>query len=1284
MTRIRNCTGLTLELRCRHPKGDPKGASVFLKDGDSIDDSMGAFDAVSLEGEGKKALTSFALGDSLLSVRPAKRVPMSALRVVDADHEGFEFVWSEDIKGAKQIRSSGLLKKLKYKFRKSLRGQNTLFSFSMIFCGISDRDICREVETQKGVHILIQTSSRVVPLMSSDSLNESDTNKSVIAFKKQEEIVLLPTLCIQNFLDTKISVLATCSTGKSSLNGNTAIERGCRISFYADPAEFVFTVHLDEHNLTSNNVSIGEWDKKIERCTVPADYMNGLHKELNFGNSWCARLKMLHNDDGVLQILVFSQFAAKNSSNIPLLVCVPKNSGYSWSFWNRPNKMHFPQDEAPVTLNPGTTMSLFRRSSYILFKLAEGSSEIAILDLESFSGSTELSLKTPHADGSIEVIQLGVRIETTSSGSKDPTRLINISSRYIISNESDEIIYVCQDGLQEDENSAKALEAGQNVSLTAQFYPGQRGSSVEHTQFVGSATSDSSFFSIRFRFFQNCWDWTGPVCASAIGSFCLRVHRRMDYIDSAPFDIQTKDAEMFKFVAVEVEEKSPSLIIHFHKQTADAVPYRIENALSKASIFFHQKGVDDIVTTLEAGKRTGYAWDNLSQPHKLIISVSGTQLQIEVKLDKLVSWKPVRASKKNAFRLLFAFDNQLATSGAVDGSSANVQTIDPMKVGYEIVADGFQRVLRISEDRIVSKLAKWQSHLSLPSTRFDLRIPVFSIALVECLQYNDARTISSPKDDNQLPFIVSIRMGNLFFEILNTKEHCLFQLKVETLSVDERWEGAPFSAMLRVHTEDRFKRGETVLQMATVISNLSSDPVHVNYTSILLQTIDLNLDEETLMKLVPFYRLSLRDSKSSIQIYFERLEIHPIKIIASFLPGQPMPDYNSTQETFRTLLHSFIEVPSIRGFTVELNGVLLTHALLTFRQLAIKCAQHYSWYAMRAVYIAKGSKLLPPAFTSLFDDSAASSLDVFFDPSRGTVDIQGLTLGMFNFLSNGLKKRGLSGTNRYIGDLEHTMKTAGSNILFAVLTEVSDNVLKGAETGGFDGMVNGFRRGILNVSMEPSLLRTAVMKGGSSRRIKLDHSAGTDEAYIEGYLQAMLDTLFQQSYLKVKVVDDQVLLKNMPPSSVLADEIMSSVRTFLISEGLLAGETSATAIRSRRRLHGENDKRIVPAVIALCEQLFVIFAVRALRNETRSWLSWGLDSSKIANSKLGNLIKKETGGKVEIGKEGEQKETRSYKGIMFSFIFSSAMAYMDGRLCRHIPNRLARRIVSGFLLSFVE
>jgi hypothetical protein len=78
------------------------------------------------------------------------------------------------------------------------------------------------------------------------------------------------------------------------------------------------------------------------------------------------------------------------------------------------------------------------------------------------------------------------------------------------------------------------------------------------------------------------------------------------------------------------------------------------------------------------------------------------------------------------------------------------------------------------------------------------------------------------------------------------------------------------------------------------------------------------------------------------------------------------------------------------------------------------------------------------------------------------------------------------------------------------------------------------------------------MEGGPDRKIKLDHSPGLDEVlpifyslqifsndvttlkifnlscaivqlYIEGYLQAMLDAMYKQEYLRVRVIDDQVI-----------------------------------------------------------------------------------------------------------------------------------------------------------------
>jgi len=110
----------------------------------------------------------------------------------------------------------------------------------------------------------------------------------------------------------------------------------------------------------------------------------------------------------------------------------------------------------------------------------------------------------------------------------------------------------------------------------------------------------------------------------------------------------------------------------------------------------------------------------------------------------------------------------------------------------------------------------------------------------------------------------------------------------------------------------------------------------------------------------------------------------------------------------------------------------------------------------------------------------------------------------------------------------------------------------------------------------------------------------------------MLDALFKQNYLRVKVVDDQVLLKNLPPNSVLMNEIKQCVKNFLIGEGLLAVESSQT-VNSLRRLHGESEWQVVPRLKAVCEQLFVIFAIRALRRQTEEILRMS-DSNKKSSA----------------------------------------------------------------------
>ena len=63
LTRIHNESGLTMELRFRRkqPKED-ECASVLLKPGDVIDDSMAMFDALNSSGGSRKALMSLSVG----------------------------------------------------------------------------------------------------------------------------------------------------------------------------------------------------------------------------------------------------------------------------------------------------------------------------------------------------------------------------------------------------------------------------------------------------------------------------------------------------------------------------------------------------------------------------------------------------------------------------------------------------------------------------------------------------------------------------------------------------------------------------------------------------------------------------------------------------------------------------------------------------------------------------------------------------------------------------------------------------------------------------------------------------------------------------------------------------------------------------------------------------------------------------------------------------------------------------------------------------------------------
>ncbi|EOA26077.1 hypothetical protein CARUB_v10019496mg [Capsella rubella] len=1201
LIRIHNETSLPMEIRFQRSKQKKDDfASVPLKPGGSVDDSVAAFNAISLSGDLKKALTSLAVGNFSLSFRP------ESLEALFEGEKSLASEWSEELEGGKAVRLTGIFDKLSYGVKRALSIESVKVSLTTTYCSVTSASQC-----VGKVHFLIHSIRREVPIIRPDASSDVlEKQKACIALREQKEIFLLPTVQVSNFLSSEAAILLTetdqfTSMEKHSIGKHATVQSGKTMDFYANPDMIYFRVTLTISQASCKPVNSGQWVKKLQKQKNNAECLD---VDLDFsGGKYCASLRLSLGKRGILEAAVFTSYILKNDSECTLFFFPPDQKPLSREDMEKLD--HVIPPEFGLYLPPKTQGSWFLRSRKVCVILADGHGATeAVLDLDALSGLTEISL-----------------------GTKDESGF-----RHLVINESEETISIRQRYFQDDSVGIITIKSKQRAALILQEETTEKKELNLFENFIrkhGSNNANPLIF-VQFR------KQSGEAGRGAI-----------------------------EFASVNVTEEGSTLAVHFQKPPNSLPPYRIENFLHSASLTYYQKDSSEIEVL---GPRSGadYAWDDMTLPHKLVVIVDGMIPLREVSLDKVRPWKPLfKATQHRGIASHLMMKKKTKNHKAAD---EELSSIPMVKVGYEVYADGLTRVIRICE---VSESLKGDS-LFHSRLKIQFRLTHLGIHLLEKVKQNaEEKTAMSYS-----PILVA-RLDNVGLHSMFTDQQKFNQLCIEALNIDYKWEGAPFAAMLRQHQSSSSDANDCLFKCVFILVSSGSSVTQVKHSSIVLQPVNLNLDEETLMRVVAFWRSSLSTNTQSSQYYFDHFEIHPIKITANFLPGSSYSSYNSAQETLRSLLHSVVKVPEIKNMVVELNGVLVTHALITVRELLLRCVKHYSWYAMRAIYIAKGSPLLPPAFASMFDDFASSSLDAFFDPSRGLVNVPGLTVGTFKLLSKFIDNKGLSGTRRYFGDLGKTLRTAGSNVIFVALTEISDSVLRGAEMKGVDGLVSGFHHGILKLAMEPSVIGTALMEGGPDRTIKLDRNPGIDELYIEGYLQAMLDTMYRQEYLRVKVIDDQVFLKNLPPSNSLIDEMIDRVKDFLESRGLLKGDPSSS--RPRRRLHGDKEWKIGPTLVTLCEHLFVSFAIRILKQHATKVIT-GLRPKKEESDAESSDTGSSTAIVPVMNDQKKKKVKFMWRTGVGNFVASGIVAYIDGRLCRQIPNPIARRIVSGFLLSFLE
>ncbi|XP_039116930.1 uncharacterized protein LOC120252825 isoform X3 [Dioscorea cayenensis subsp. rotundata] len=999
LLRIHNESGFPTELRFRRPQEDEaEAASVMLRTGDTIDDCMASFDALKLSGGSKRALMSLTLGNFLLSIRP------DVTEYLKEDMTSVSTSWSEELTGEKSVRVSGILDKLNYKLRKTFGIEATKSFFSIVSCPL-------KVEGQhvSNVHFLIETLRREVPVIQPEnSVNKSETIVSPVALQMQKEIFIYPTIQVYNFLQSDIQVLMTenqpdidMASAFSNFGKQAIIPCGSNAYFYANPDAVYFTVTLIEHCSKCRPVNSGDCVKKLHKQKNEAQFID---IELDFGGGkYFASLRLSCGERGILEATIFSCYVLQNNTDLPLFCYASSQKFLPWTeIEAKKDSSNFPP-HLGCLLQPMSCGSWFLKSNKVNIKcLGEKKTSEALLNLDILSGFTELSLEGLDAGNNNHILKLGVSLHPKVDKAGLPSQLVCIAPRYLISNESKEPVMVRQCHLEDELSGVVLVQSKHKATFwMKKIYSERR--KINFFQSIlekhKSKDGDSLIF-VQFSLKEIEYGWSGPICVSSLGRFFLKFRRTSAGLGTQSDSSAWKDNQKVQFAAVHIVEESSSLYLHFYRPPNFPLPYRIENCMSGTSIMYHQKDFMESDLLL-SGDSVEYAWDDLNLPHKLVVQIVDMNVSREINIDKVCTWKPFFKIMQNKGPVIPLVSEKRSEVGkrTIDGTRG----LELFMVGYEVFTDGFTRVLRICERPDGYKKEK----LLLPSSNMQFRVSYFAIHLLENGR-QDARGTELPDRST----LILLRFENIALDSLIADDYKYNHLRVQVISVDEKWEGAPFASMIRGSHSDP-GLNEDILRVVFVLQSTNSKVKQVKYSSIVLQPIDLNVDEETLMRLVPFWRTSVSDPTTrSQQFYFKHFEIHPIMIKASFLPGNPDLNYSSTQETLRSFLHSVVKVPTIKNTVVQLNGILLTHALVTSRELLIKCAKHYSWYVIRGVYMAKGSQLLPPAFASIFDDTASSSLDVFFDPSDGSINLPGITLGMFKFISMYAKAKGLSGTKR--------------------------------------------------------------------------------------------------------------------------------------------------------------------------------------------------------------------------------------------------------------------------------
>ncbi|KAA1471483.1 DUF1162-domain-containing protein [Dentipellis sp. KUC8613] len=585
------------------------------------------------------------------------------------------------------------------------------------------------------------------------------------------------------------------------------------------------------------------------------------------------------------------------------------------------------------------------------------------VNLDAPSADTELAI--PLQTQKTEEVHVGLSW-TEGIGKYKLTKVITISPRFLVKNNLPESICF------------RAHAVGPKGKSTLE--PGER------SAMYSMRTGYEKLLTVAFSGLNAEWSVSPPFSIEDIGAVYLRM-KHPSQTDSSHLiraDVKMDGATIFVFLQL----------------ADDNWPFLIENDSDASVVFLLQDEVHNVDApgnstakyTLPEHTTSPYAWDfPAAREKRILLSINGARRAVDImEIGDLIPFRYPR------------------------GQGTAVVSMD-------VRVSGHQQVLRITNYVLEKSLYRPKSRSSSSSS---LRVDTISGTheafeavteeVLPSLSFSvDFQGIGLSLINRRLIEVVYLTVDKLKFDYTNSPVAQAINVSCGSLQLDNQLHDAIFPVVLQPTPIS--KEAKDVAALPAVQGSIIwlNDQAHgvlfVKYCSILLQALTIEADEDFLFSL---YELSQikgafweeeeqdilipngeeipepEDTMSGPELYFEVLELQPIRLALSFMRTERVSGEEklSIRNPLAVIVNALtMALGNVNDAPLEMNALAIKDMRLTLPDLQSRIMYHYSQEVLRQLYRILGSADFIGNPVGLFTNVSSGVADIFYEPFNGAV-----------------------------------------------------------------------------------------------------------------------------------------------------------------------------------------------------------------------------------------------------------------------------------------------------------